>query len=171
MYLVECHFKDDAERRRIEYIVKKYKDDVKRSAGMVLIVENEGILDRFLVELKSKLIDENVKIYKIEGVEVKTPPQSRSIEMEFPQKPHSVNAFIDYFVIKRQGELKQQLPGYHRWYQILTRKGKVDLEVEVTARDRTTLKARVEGFEPAVSLIANELEIDLRYFKQGGKGL
>ncbi len=167
MYLVECHFKDDAERRRVEYIAKKYHDAVKKCSGMALVVENEGILDQFLIELRSKLIDEDVRVFRIEGVEVETPTQRRSIEMEFAQRAHSVNAFIGYFVNKRQGELRQQLPGYHRWYQILTRKGKVDLEVEVKSQDGTTLVASVEGFEPAVTLIANELESDLRHFRDG----
>ena len=168
MYLIEIHYDDEAERRRIEYLIKKYKGGVEKLNGIALYVKDDGIIEDFLIEMRSKLIEENISVYKLEEAEVSADPERVDLRMEFSQKPHTVNAFLGYFIEKRQGELMKQLPGYHRWYRILTRKGKVDLEVEVKGDTDTRLRVVIEGYEPALSIVRNELEKDLHHFKAGG---
>ena len=168
MYLIEAHYQDDAERRRIEYLVRKYKEQVEKASGFLIFIKDDSVIDEFLNELRSKLLEDNISVYQLEDTDLDGVPETRGILMKFDLKPHFVNAFLGYFIEKRQGELMKQLPGYHRWYRIMTRKGKVDLEVLILEKKKTVLTVNLSGFEPALSIIADELESDLNHFKAAG---
>jgi hypothetical protein len=179
MHLIEVEYQDDAERRRIDYLVRKYGEAVEKSSGISIYVKDEAVLDNFLIELRSKVLPvmadgmggeeqeevERISVYQIKPAKLKIKTKSRTIDMDLLQRAYAVSDFMNYYTQKRGAKLVRTLGTYDRAYRILTRKGKVDMTVFIQRGDPTHLSINIVGYEPALSLVADELEEDLRFFK------
>jgi len=167
MHLVAVEFKDEAERKRVEYVIEKWKGAarISRLKGISIIVEGDP--KGFLEELFSKLSPEStVKFYRIEELDLKPERKKKEFTVRTTEKPEIAFRLLDY-VMQKNNAISMYLDNRLRRYFILTRKGRVEVDVSIEENSEIAMKFRLEGFGD-VEAIADRLRRDLRILEGGG---
>lgn len=168
MYLINIEYKDDTERKRVEYLLQKWVDvlNLSKPTGFILLAEGPDV-EEMVKELIAKTSEEQVNVYSIKKAEIGLETEKEEIEMTFDANKNSVKKFIDYVLAKRKAVLKHSGPDFEE-YTIYTRKGgKATITVKMTGNEKTKLSLKVTGYKPATEYLYQELKEELNYFKGG----
>lgn len=162
MYLFEVRYQSEAERKRLEYLLSKWEERVARPSGYMFIVE-ESIFDELAEELGARFPPESVRVHKLAEVELETPVHSRRVSLALSKPIVEVKPFVSYLISKRRGVLSRTV-GNIDMYDIYTRKGRVELSVNISGDSSCSVDLRLKGSKDAVELLAEEFGEELRIF-------
>jgi len=168
MYLINIDYRNDTERKRVEYLLQKWVDaaNLTKPTGFTLLAEGPDV-EEMIKELIAKTSKEQVNVYSIKKAEIGLETEKEEIEMTFDASKNSVKKFIDYMLAKRKAVLKHTGSGFEE-YSIYTRKGgKATITVKMTGDGKTKLSLKVTGYKPATEYLYKELKEELNYFKGG----
>jgi len=166
-YLFIVDYEDDAERKRIDYLLEKWRERarVSKPKGLTFVIETEEI-DKFAEELFSKLNPESsgkVEVFALheKDLQSKIQPNKLVIEYQSEESPGTVKKFLEYVFSKNNiryysSDIKSTK------YFTLTRKGRVDIEVIIESRKNgTRVKLLFSGYGEAVEYVSEKLKEDL----------
>ena len=162
-------YKDDAERKRFESVLERWRNKVKISkpGGAVIIVSTDTAnMISFLDDLYSRVPREHVEVYKLTEPEFLIEPLVLRGKVETSMEPNGVWATINFIMARFKGVLISETQ-YIKKYRVTTRKGSCDVKFSVHRVDgRTVLEFAVEGFGEAVPFVYDRVSHELSYLKE-----
>lgn len=178
MYLITAKYRDDPERKRIEYVLEKWSQalSVAKLKDIAVIVDSEA--DEHLVadlvkDLYSRSSPDSVKLYRIEP----TSPGIEQEAMEIPpftlrEKAEAADRILG-FIMARQKAIRK--PGVAepmlRTYEVTSKKGKAEVMTWVVEKEGAVeIHVRITGFGPVVSYLHSKLTDELKFIRSQGHG-
>ena len=168
MYLITAKYSNDAQRKRIEYILKQWENKVNiiKPSGITVLVDGEP--DDIVKELMSKTGEDNVSVFKLGETTIDIEKSKKTIELSFNEDVNVVEKFVGFVMAKRKGILKRESKTPRiKEYSIYTNKGGGEVSVKLSGDKETKLSITIEAFEPAASYIHQTIKEDLEYFGKG----
>ncbi|ALM75530.1 hypothetical protein [Thermococcus barophilus] len=172
-YLFIVNYEDDAERKRIDYLLEKWQERarISKPRGLTFIIETDEI-SKFAEELFSKLnpsSSKKVESFVLHEKDLSSQIRSATTVLEYQSNdpPEIVKKLLGYVFSKNNvryysSDLKSTK------YFVLTRKGRVDIEVTIDSRnDKTWVKLFLSGYGEAVEHMAKKLKEDLDSLLEG----
>jgi hypothetical protein len=170
MHLIIAKYENDAERKRIEYILDKWKESLRvtKPDGIMAIIEGEG-LEELLEDLYSRTSRSNVSLYRLEKEAVQIEKGESEIKLKINEKKETVEKLIGFVIAKQKGVLKREIKEpFERVYEVATKKGRA--EISVSLRDEgqsVALRLKITGYGEVVEFLNTKLSEELSYL--GGK--
>lgn len=170
MYFIIARYESDAERKRIEYALDKWKErlHIAKTEGIVSIINSEEIAE-FLEDLYSRTSKSNVRVYRVEEREVPIEKSEKEIRLRLVEKRETVEKVVSFVMAKQKAILKRETKEpFERVYEVGTRKGRADISVSLRNDGQAIdLRVRITGYGEVVELLNNRLNEELSYL--GGK--
>ena len=162
MKLILVKYGDEAERKKIEYLITKY--DARRVKDVVIEVQNSKF-DEFVKELYGKIPEDKLRVISGTEQKVHVAKTSEEIHMDFSADSESVMQFLNYLIVRRRGNYRGPLGGFER-YRLHTKKGLVDLSIKATKQgEKMNLWLIIEGKADAAGIVKDEMEKELENYR------
>ena len=164
MYLIVAKYTDDAERKRIDYAIERWKavTGVEKPDGVPILFKGENVED-FVEDMYSRLSRENVSVYSLNDVSFEIEKEELSIETTLEGDLETTRKFLGFIMAKQKGVLITETES-ERIYEVSTRKGKADVSINLT--DGGRVRILISGYGDALGLIREKIESEIRYFKE-----
>lgn len=159
VYMVLVELSGDADRKRLDYVVEKYRrlygeESIRKLCGGVLLVSlgTEKMLE-FAEELYSRLGADRVKIWLLSEPDFELQPVELEETITVSKGYRDIWVLVDFLMTKYRGVLvSESLSGSARTYRVRTRYGSLDARFEVQQRPGGyVLRVRVSGYGPGVA--------------------
>ena len=165
-YLVEVLYASDAERKRAEYVIDRYRGrlSIRRPRGMLLIVEADaGSVEALARELAERLGPGRVKVYRLEPRSVGLEAEEVRVEARLRLSPPEALGAMAAIMARLRGALVGTSGG-ERLYRLSMRGGIVEARVAVVEYDNgTRVVVRLRGLgrplERAVRRVVEEFSL------------
>lgn len=165
MYLITAKYTSDSERKRIEYILEKWKDRMKiaRPEGMVAIV-NDGDIKELLVELYSRTERDNVALYRIEEAHIDVAEREREIKLKLDENRETSEKLLDFIMARQKAILKLELSEpRQKIYEVYTKKGKAEISMSLRGGNAgVDVVFKISGYGEAVAFVHDKLAEELK---------
>ena len=171
VFLINYVTESDNERKRIEHLLSTRIDKKDRLKGSFILVKDQDDGEKLVREISSKLDRGAVKLYQLKEKEFETEEHVQKIEMEFPETPDMAWMLLGYLAAKKKGRMTKQHDRGARTYNVLGRKGKATLDIDVEkAGKKSRIKIVLKGDEDVVEDVAEffQKEIDNAIDAKGG---
>ncbi len=155
----------EAERKRLEYVLERFKDRVKtvKPGGSVVLIDGDREDVKFLLEeLFSRLPRENVALYKLSEPDVEVEERRRVLEVEARSPVEEVWGAISLIMARLKGSLVSEVRG-SREYVVRPRGGYARVRIHVSPVSgggslvRVVVEGYGSGFDRVVSGLVDEL--------------
>ena len=169
MYLLVIKYASEAERKRIEYLLEKWKKNIKmeRIRDIVVVVK-KGEPTEMLEELYGRVSKNNVEIFSIEKVSPDIEKNRREIELYLEESYEHVEKLLSFIMAKQKATLKRSFGGF-RVYERYTKKGMVEISIKLEKiKNGVKIAIAIEGYGDAVDLVYERLNEEISYFKTEG---
>jgi len=168
MHLIIAKYSSDPERKRIEYILDKWKEKLKitKPEGIISTIDGEG-LEEFIEELYSRTSRNNIVLYRVEKVTVDVEKSERDIRLKLHESKETVEKIIGFVMAKQKAILKRETKKpFEKVYELTTKKGKAEISVALRDEDKSvSLRLRITGYGEVVEFVNSRLSEELRYLK------
>lgn len=172
-YLFIVNYEDDAERKRIDYLLEKWQEHarISKPKGLTFIIETDEI-SKFAEELFSKLnpsSSKKVESFVLHGKDLSSQIRSATTVLEYQSNDplEIVKKLLNYVFSKNNIRYYSSDLNSTKYF-VLTRKGRVDIEVTIDSRnDKTQVKLLLSGYGEAVEHMAKKLKEDLDSLLEG----
>ncbi len=156
--LVWVRYRSDAERKRLESIVDKYRDTLRivRPGGAVYIVEarDRGSIDRFVRELYAKL-GGSVSALLVGG-EYRAEPRVYRARICFTGvSVDRVWGYVEAFMVQNRGALLSETRGGRRYSVYVKGEGEARVLVRVEDVNGVCVYVEAEGYSRAPDLVGD----------------
>jgi len=164
MYLIVARYTDDAQRKRIDYAIERWKvvAGVDKPDGVPILFKGENVED-FVEDLYSRLSRENVSVYSLNDVSFEIEKEELSIENTLEGDLETIRKFLGFIMAKLRGVLITETE-FERTYEVSTRKGKAN--VAINLMDGGKVRILISGYGDALVLIREKIESEIKYFKE-----
>lgn len=169
-YIVLVAYENDAERKRIDYLLDKWstKAKIKKLKSMAFFIDTDETQE-FLEELFSKLegrIDEKVKIYQAKEVEKKVEKRRHILQYRIKEEKKVVEKFVGYLLSKMNANYTYS-DAMAKVYNVYTRKGGGTIRVILQGNGEMTVVFEIEGYGDVVDFLAEKMDDELKLFAGG----
>jgi len=167
MNLITAKYSDDPERKRIEYVLEKWRGKlgITRPQGIIAIIAGDEI-GELVEELYSRTSRDNVSIYRVEKTTVDIEKGKQEIRLKLDEKKETVAKLVGFLMAKQKAILKRETTDpFERTYGLTTKKGKAEISVTLKEEtgDRIDLRMRITGYGEVVDFLYNKLSDELDY--------
>ncbi|NJE04693.1 hypothetical protein E3E36_00710 [Thermococcus sp. M36] len=166
-HLFVVMYENDAERKRVEYLIDKWSNRVRVSKvkGISFIVDSPDVSE-FAEELLSKLdppTEGKVRVYSIKPEDIGSKVTPRRVEIErLTEEEPTVVAKLLRYVLSKFGAYYVSSEGSVSKYMAYTKKGRLEITVSVEEEGgETAVRVLVEGYGSAVEDMAKKIEREL----------
>ena len=165
MYLITAKYRDDSERKRIEYALEKWKRsmNITKPEGIIAIVAGDDV-NELIVELLSRTQKDNVALYRIEKVHLDVAEEEKEIKLKLNEKIETAEKLLDFIMARQKAILKFQLAEPHqKIYEVLTRKGKAEISISLHGgTNGIDVVLKISGYGEAVDFLHGKLAEELK---------
>ncbi len=165
MYLITAKYTSDSERKRIEYILEKWKDRMKivKPEGIAAIVSG-GDIKELLVELYSRTERDNVALYRIEETYLDVAEGEKEIKLKLNENRETAEKLLDFIMARQKAILKMQLTEpRQKIYEVYTKKGKAEISMSLRGGNAgVDVVFKISGYGEAVDFLHGRLAEELR---------
>jgi len=162
-YLFIVDYEDDAERKRIDYLLEKWQERarISKPRGLTFIIDTEDVSE-FAEELLSKLSPDSskkVKVFSLHERDLQANIQPNELVLEYHSKESAevVKKLLEYIFSKNNIRYYSSDIRSAKYFT-LTRKGRVDIELTLKPEGRETkIKLVLSGYGDAVDYIGKKL--------------
>jgi len=159
-------YQSDAERKRIDYAIERWKDRgvLHKPKGTVIYYSGDEV-DEFLDDIYSRLGagKEGVHVFAGDPYSPSIAEQTKHLEYSTKMEKEVVGKFLNYIMNKlgasfdgNQGEIK--------CYTAYTKKGQVGIDISMDERDSTDILIVIRGYGDVVNFIAERIDKELKVF-------
>lgn len=170
-YLVFVDYLSDAERKRIDYAIEKWRDraEVSKQKGMAIRFK-DGDIDDFLDHLCSRLGlgRDQITVFDSKLVEPEVKAQQETLKYRSTDRKDVIEKFLSYVLSKINAQYEFFQNGVAR-YNVSTKKGQARIDVRVTENPggcETVIQ--ISGYGNVTKFIRDRLDEELQMFL-GGK--
>lgn len=165
MYLITAKYTSDSERKRIEYILEKWKERMKivKPEGIVAIV-NDGDIKELITELYSRTERDNVALYRINEAHIDVAEAEKEIRLKLNENRETAEKLLDFIMARQKAILKLQLSEpRQKIYEVVTKKGKAEISMILRGGNAgVDVVLRISGYGDAVSFLHDKLAEELK---------
>lgn len=165
MYLITTKYSSDSERKRIEYVLEKWRDkmDITKPEGITAIIA-EGDIDELILDLYSRTEKDNVALYSIERAELDVAKAEKNLKLKLGGKTETVEKLLDFIMARQKAILKIELAEpRQKVYEVYTRKGKAEISIGLHGGETgVDLLVRISGYGEAVDFLYRKLAEELK---------
>lgn len=164
-------YRSDAERKRIDYIIEKWgsKKDISviKPKGVVVLFEGEN-LGEFVEDVFSRMEPgaEPPKVFSLEESAPTVEKNVRRLVFSTAQSADNVENFLRYLLAKQNAAF-EYADGTRKIYTARTRKGQVQVTMDITTGKNVRCQVSVEGYGDGVDFIANRIQDEMNVFLGG----
>ena len=173
MYLVIAKYSDDAERKRIEYILEKWKDklNVTKPDGIVAIASGSDTeMYSLAEELYAKTSKDRVTLYRVDRSRVEIEESERKLTVTLEEKRETVEKVLSFIMARQKAVLKHVSPeNYKTVYEVTSKaskKGRAEISVFISDRGGlVNIDISITGYGEVVDYVYNKLNEEMKYIK------
>ena len=167
MYYIEVRYQNEAERKRLEYLLVKWGKKVNRPSGYAFKVDDSAYKD-LIDEVENKFPLDDVSVFHINPVKVEAPHYLQTISYNMSKPIVEVRPFVGYLLSKRRAVLSRKA-GNMEIYGVYMRKGRSEIHVSFSSEQKLKVTIEFEGAKEAVQQLADEFNRELRAY--GGESI
>ncbi|CAI1493609.1 conserved protein of unknown function [Thermococcus nautili] len=162
-YFVVVSYDDDAERKRVDYLLSKWAEraDVEKPRGMTFIIETEHEKE-FFEELFSRIEgnpSEKVRIYRVTEEWPALRERSATREYLLAEEEGFVRRFLAYLCSKLGGTFSPE----EGTCEVYTRKGRGVIQFSLRGTPRgTVVRVTVSGYGEVVDYLLSRVDEELK---------
>ena len=172
MHLFIMEYETDAERKRIDYAIERWKDEIKiiKPKGTIVIVEGDRKkINDFIEDMHARLekSEKKLEVYEVKEYEYKVEKNIRKLSYETREDISFIKKFLDYLMVKLNAgyDYNSKLG---KVYRVYTKKGQAQIEMSVDEKgDGCNIIVRVEGYGAVVDFLSNKIDSEIRMFLRG----
>ena len=165
MYFLTVKYTSDSERKRIEYVLEKWrgKMNITKPEGITAIAA-KGDIDELILDLYSRTEKDNVALYKIERTELDVVQGEKNFRLKLGEKRETLEKLLDFIMARQKAILKLELAEPHeKVYEVYTKKGKAEISIGIHEGETgTDLLVRISGYGEAVDFLYHKLAEELK---------
>lgn len=169
MYLITAKYTTDSERKRIEYALEKWREQLRinRPEGIVVFANSEEV-DDLVLELYSRVDRKNVSLYRVEKVELDVTKGEKEIKMILKEGVAGLEKLLSFIMARQKAIFKMQLTQPHqKIYEVVTKKGKAEVTIAFLESEKgTSLRVRISGYGEVVDLLHRKLTDELSLLEE-----
>lgn len=174
MHLIIAKYADDAERKRIEYILEKWKGrlNVTKPDGIVAITSGSNTeIYSLAEELYAKTSRDKITVFRIEKNTVEIEQSERKLKVLVREKRETVEKLLNFIMARQKAVLKHISPeNYETIYEVTSKaskKGKAEIAVYISERNElVNIEISITGYGEVVEYIYNKLNEEMKYLKE-----
>jgi hypothetical protein len=167
VYYIEVRYQNEAERKRLEYLLAKWRKKVNRPSGYAFKVDDSVYKD-LINEVENKFPLDDVSVFHIEPVKVEAPHYLQTIVYNMSKPLVEVRPFVEYLLSKRRAVLNRKA-GNMEIYGVYTRKGISEIRVGFSDEQKLRVTIEFEGAKEAVLQLTDEFNHELQVY--GGESI
>lgn len=160
--MILINYASESERKKVEYIVSKWKDGTDKPEGYMFMVSDEKY-DDLIKELSYKIEPEKIRVFSLSEQDIEPELQSRSLNLQINKEEKEILSFLAYLVSRRKGMLVDSY-GKTSNYSFSTRKGNVKVAITLSSHGPVNLTIVLEGAPEATEMLLNEFKENLSIF-------
>ncbi|MDO5845076.1 MAG: hypothetical protein Q4Q53_08035 [Methanocorpusculum sp.] len=165
-YLIVVDYQSDAERKRIDYAIERWKDrgSIEKPKGTVIHFSGADV-DEFLDDIYSRLSvgKDSVHVFAGDAYSPNVDEQSESLKYNTDMDVSSVEKFLNYIMTKLSASYEGTKNGV-KSYTAYTKKGQAGIDVRLSEGDKTEVAVVVRGYGEVVSFIVGRIDKELKMF-------
>ena len=162
MYLIEVKYRNDNERKRLDYLVSKWRNKIYKPEGYLLQVDDD-MYSEVISEIVNKFPIDIIFIYKISKIDLNEEKYSESRTFKLQKELKEAKSFMSYLISKKKGVFLGN-SGEMEIYDIYTRKGIVRLYMNIKGDSSTSVFISLTGGQEAVRKLLEELTEEIKIF-------
>ncbi len=160
MYLLIVRYGDDAERKRLEYILERFRERIRavKPSGAVWIIDGSPRdVEVFMEELLARVPRDRVELYKLEEPDLRVEERKSRIEVETGMSEGEALGAVGLVIARLRGALLSEIGGV-REYVLRPRGGYARVRVKVLPRSEgSVVRIDVSGYGSGFYRIINNL--------------
>ena len=160
--MVLINYASESERKKVEYIVSKWKDGTNKPEGYMFMVSDENY-DPLIRELTHKIEPDKVRVFSLSELSIEPEIKSISFSLKINKNEKEVSSFLSYLVSKRKGIVTDSY-GNTNSYSFITRKGNVKASITLTSGIPAGVTIQLEGAPEAAEMLRDEFRENLEIF-------
>ena len=169
-YMIVVDYQSDAERKRIDYAIERWKErvDLSKPKGTIIYYNGEEV-DDFLDDLYSRLSvgKEGVHVFVGDPYSSTITEQTKHLTYSTEMDVLSVERFLNYILNKLGASFEGQHDGLKN-YTAYTKKGQVGVDISLdTDEEKTQILIFIRGYGEVVSFVQGRIDKELRVFLGG----
>lgn len=164
MFIVQVDYRNENERKRLDYIVGKWNNVIRKPDGYILEIEDEEAFSEILEEILSKFPPELVRAFRAEELKLGPERVQETRVYKLNKGIQETRTFLNFLVAKNRG-IYLGKAGDAEIYDLYTRKGMV--RAYITLRQEqgfTYVTLQYVGTEEAINKIMDDIEKEMRIF-------
>lgn len=171
-HLLILDYGSDAERKRIDYTIEKWSEkanlSISKPKGVVVLFEGEHFHE-FLEDIYSRIESKAnpPQIYSLEDSTPVVEKRQRRLTFTTNQSADTVQNFVNYLLAKQNAAFEYS-DGTRKIYTARTRKGHVQITVNIGREKEIRCQISLEGYGDVVDFFAGKMEDEMNIFLQGG---
>ncbi|MDY6864879.1 MAG: hypothetical protein SVY15_02760 [Halobacteriota archaeon] len=166
MYLIVAKYSDDAERKRVEYSLERWKSsmNISKPEGIVSIAEGDGI-EELLEDLYARISKENIKVYSLREASLEVEENEKQIKVDLEGEMETIERFVGFVMAKIKAVVKYE-SSMGKLYEVYTKKGGADIETVLNpSPGKVTVSIRIKGYGDVTELVYDKIVSELEFFK------
>lgn len=166
MYLIVAKYSDDAERKRIEYALERWKSsmEISKPEGITVVAKGDDI-GGLLEDLYARISKEKVKVFNLSEASLEVEENEKLINVDLEGEMETIEKFIGFVLAKQKALLKREIPS-GKLYEVYTKKGRAEISTSLKPiNGKIAVKIRVKGYGGATELVSDKITGELEYFK------
>lgn len=161
-YLIVVDYKDDAERKRAEYLLDNWDHGTVESlSGLSRIVEDDNI-DGLYEELVTKVPENQIDIFGLSDVDTQVAKRQARLDEKFTTSSDKVEWAMEAIMNKRKTIEKDP---QRNIYNVYTKKGRSTVEFSITEAPggKVHLTGTIEGYGEAPEFLKDYILDEIQY--------
>ncbi|RLI82000.1 hypothetical protein DRP04_04930 [Archaeoglobales archaeon] len=172
-YLLILNYESDAERKRIDYTIERWRNrvSIRKPKGAVVVLKgSESEFSDFIEDLFSRLeLEPNespegkVEVYLLEKYKPVVEKKVRRLSYESTESLEIVRKFLDYLMAKLNASYEYS-SGISKVYTAYTKKGQARIDVRIEKGEVTKITILIEGYGEVVDFLAGKVDYEIKTF-------
>jgi len=167
VYLIVAKYSGDAERKRIEYALERWKSsmEISKPEGIVVVAEGEDIED-LLEDLYARISKEKISVYNLSEASLEVEENEKKIKVDLEGEIEAIEKFVGFVLAKQKALFKREIPS-GKLYEVYTKKGRAEVSTNLKpANGKVAVGIRIQGYGGSTELVYDKINTELKYFKE-----
>ena len=159
-------YSDDAERKRIEYSLDRWKSSMNLSKpeGIVAISDG-GDIEDLLEDLYARISKKKVKVYNLKEASLEVKENEKLINVDLKGEMETIEKFIGFVMAKQKAVLKYEAT-YGKLFEVYTKKGRAEISTSLKlVNGKIAVSIRIKGYGDATELVYDKIASEIEFFK------
>lgn len=171
MYLLIAKYSDDAGRKRIEYLLDRWrgKINISKPDGIAILLDGlgEGDITELLEDVLTRVSKDDLTLFSLDQISTDVERSEKELRSTLSGDERSVGRLVNLIMARYKGILKtESSKPIEKVYEIQSRKGRA--EVSIRLRETSGMVhvwTKIMGYGEVVDFIHSRLSEEMKYLE------